>query len=242
MTGLQDRRKAPESADAAGDAGRSRIVRTRGALSIVAAALIGAAWAWPVDDTPLELYVGTSGHAALRSATFEDAEGVEFTMDGLLANVEVTTHGVAIPVVGVKPSDLEDSYGRPRSNERRHSGIDIGAPRRTPVAAALDGWILSVTNGATGGLGLHMVDRTGTWLLYYAHLDQHAPGLFNGQAVRRGELIGYVGTTGNARGWPHLHFEVGRLVRPGQISARTVNPYDFLTGKVVVQGSARGGT
>lgn len=117
MTELNDRRQAPEPANAAGEWRRGRAVRTRGILSVIAAGLIGAAWAWPVDDTPLELYVGTSGHAALRTATFADAEGVEFTMDGLLANVVVTAHGVAIPVVGVKASDLEDSFGRPRSNE-----------------------------------------------------------------------------------------------------------------------------
>ena len=66
---------------------------------------------------------------------------------------------------------------------------------------------------------------------HYAHLDEYAEGLYNGQAVRRGELIGYVGTTGYARGWPHLHFEAGRLARPGSLAASPVNPYDFLLGR-----------
>jgi murein DD-endopeptidase MepM/ murein hydrolase activator NlpD len=201
-------------------------------VSIAATLVLAGVWAWPVDDAPLTLAVPVSAARAAPPPAPVDPTVVEFTPDGLLAGIVMLDNGPAMPVLGVRPSDLRDTYGQPRGNDRRHGGIDIAAARRTPIAAVMDGWVALISNRAVGGLGLHVVDRSGTWLLYYAHLDGFAEGIYAGQAVRRGELLGYVGATGNADGFSHLHFEVGRLIAPGQLAAAPVNPYDFLMGRL----------
>jgi peptidoglycan LD-endopeptidase LytH len=137
-------------------------------------------------------------------------------------------NGAVMPVLGITPAHLFNTFGEPRADDRRHIGIDIAAPMGTPVIAALDGWIVALPNGGAGGRGLHLLDRTGRFVLYYAHLDSYAEGLWPGMAVRKREVIGYVGTTGNAM-TPHLHFEVGRVRRPGSLQVDPINPYDFLT-------------
>jgi peptidoglycan LD-endopeptidase LytH len=136
-----------------------------------------------------------------------------------------------MPVSGVTAADLEDTFGAPRHGDRSHIGIDIPAPRGTPVVAALDGWIVNLPAGGAGGRGLYLLDRTGRYLLYYAHLDGYADGLWPGLAVRRGEVLGYVGDTGNALGAPHLHLEVGLVTQSTTWWQREpLNPYVVLTG------------
>jgi peptidoglycan LD-endopeptidase LytH len=156
------------------------------------------------------------------------ADALEFTATGIYARAAEAAGGAVIPVSGVTAGALLNTFGQPRADERRHIGIDIAAARGTPVVAALDGWIVSLPNGGAGGRGLHLLDRTGRYLLYYAHLDAYAEGVWAGMAVRRRELLGYVGTSGNAA-VPHLHFEVGRIVRPGTLQVEPINPYNFLT-------------
>jgi peptidoglycan LD-endopeptidase LytH len=215
-----------------------RPVRDRtAALSVVATIALAGMWstrAAPHEDAARVAPRGAAPAPAVPAARDGAAEGfsgqVEFTATGLLAGVLGVGDGPVIPVLGVRPDDLRDSYGQPRDGERRHAGIDIGASRGTPVAAALDGWIVSLSSGAAGGRGLHLLDRTGTWLLYYGHLDGYSESVSAGLAVRRGELLGYVGATGNAGGWPHLHFEVGRTITAGSLATRPVNPYEFLLG------------
>jgi peptidoglycan LD-endopeptidase LytH len=156
------------------------------------------------------------------------ADALEFTETGIYALAAEAAGGAVIPVSGITADALQNTFGQPRPDERRHIGIDIAAPRGTPVVAALDGWIVSLPQGGAGGRGLHLRDRTGRYLLYYAHLDAYADGVWPGMAVRRRELLGYVGTSGNAE-VPHLHFEVGRIVRPGTLQVEPINPYTFLT-------------
>lgn len=136
------------------------------------------------------------------------------------------------PVAGVRPDELEDTYGHPRHGDRRHRGIDIHAPRGTPVVAVLDGWVVTLREGGAGGRALHLADRSGRYLLYYAHLERVADGVWAGRAVRQGDVLGYVGTTGNApASSPHLHFEVGMVSDVERWwDFRHVNPYLFLTG------------
>jgi peptidoglycan LD-endopeptidase LytH len=172
--------------------------------------------------------VDGSGTPSLAAGSRAGEEAFELTPAGVLVRVSDAGSGAAMPVSGVTPRQLSNTFGEPRPDERRHIGIDIPAPRGTPVVAALDGWVVSLPVGGAGGRGLYMLDRTGTWLLYYAHLDAYAEGVWPGMAVRRRELIGYVGSTGNAA-MPHLHFEVGRIRRPGTLQAEPVNPYYFLT-------------
>lgn len=123
-----------------------------------------------------------------------------------------------MPVVGVLWHDLQDSYGDPRSGGRSHQGVDIFAPRWTEAVAVMDGTIADIGNGGLGGRSIWLRGNDGR-SYYYAHLEQWADGIRRGARVRAGELIAFVGNSGNARSTAtHLHFEV----REGN---RTVNPY-----------------
>ena len=114
-----------------------------------------------------------------------------------------------IPVADVPASDLEDTWGAARSAGRRHRGIDIMAPQGREIFAAADGVLVRMDWNSLGGRTIYQRDASGEFILYYAHLDGYAPGLEAGATVRRGDLIGYVGSTGNAT-TPHLHFEIMR--------------------------------
>lgn len=112
-----------------------------------------------------------------------------------------------VPVHGVKRPSLRSSFGEPRSGHRKHAGIDIFARRGTPVVAAAEGLVVRIgTTDRLGGNTVWVAGKPST-LYYYAHLDHFAKGLRVGDHVERGDLVGYVGNTGNARTTPpHLHF------------------------------------
>jgi murein DD-endopeptidase MepM/ murein hydrolase activator NlpD len=122
--------------------------------------------------------------------------------------------GLLLPVDGVKPSDLQDTFSDARAlGLRKHEALDIMAPRSTPVRAVEDGTIVKIYySRGGGGNTIYQFDPSRTYSYYYAHLDRYADGLHEGQAVHRGDLIGYVGSTGNATAnAPHLHFGIYRL-------------------------------
>ena len=134
-----------------------------------------------------------------------------------------------MPVVGVTPHHLTNSWGNPRDGGRRkHRGIDIFAPRGTAVVAVADGIITYIGDQPKGGHCLWLTTENGT-SFYYAHLDRWAAGLYEGMEVRSGDLLGYVGNTGNARTTPpHLHFGIND-------NDEMVNPYPVLTRASVIQ-------
>jgi murein DD-endopeptidase MepM/ murein hydrolase activator NlpD len=138
-----------------------------------------------------------------------------------------------LPVAGVRAEQLVDTYTDARSEGRVHDAIDIMAPRGTPVLAAVDGSIAKLFVSDRGGLTIYEFDPQSAWVYYYAHLDRYADGLAEGRVVHRGEVIGYVGSTGNASpDAPHLHFEVSRLGPEKRWwQATPVNPYPLLGGK-----------
>ena len=116
-----------------------------------------------------------------------------------------------VPVAGVPPSALRDTFAEGRPGHR-HEAIDIAAPRGTAVLAATDGTLVKLFTSKPGGLTIYQFDRAKVFGYYYAHLDRYAAGVKEGMALRRGDVIGYVGTTGNAPpDAPHLHFAVFRL-------------------------------
>ena len=117
-----------------------------------------------------------------------------------------------IPVQGIAVRDLRDSYTEARGGgTRSHQAIDIPAPRNTPVLAATNGRILRKFSSKDGGNMIYSTDATGKFILMYAHLDHYADNLVDGMTVRQGDIIGYVGTTGNAPpDLPHLHFAIAR--------------------------------
>ena len=115
---------------------------------------------------------------------------------------------LGVPVAGVARARLVSTFGAPRDGgRRRHQGVDIFAPRGTPVLAAHAGVVVHTGHFRLGGLVVHTVGRRGV-LAYYAHLDHLRAGLSIGEVVAEGDVLGYVGNTGNARTTPpHLHFE-----------------------------------
>lgn len=135
-----------------------------------------------------------------------------------------------VPVVGIPPSRLSDNYEQSRGT-RKHEAIDILAPAGTPVVAADDGRITKLFTSKPGGLTIYQYDPSGQIAYYYAHLQRYAEGLHDGQEIKRGDVIGYVGSSGNADpGTPHLHFAVFRLGTPPKWwQGDAVNPYPALS-------------
>jgi murein DD-endopeptidase MepM/ murein hydrolase activator NlpD len=125
---------------------------------------------------------------------------------------ELEDRDLVIPVEGVTRDQLTRSFSDARGDSRRHEAIDILAPRNTPVKAVEDGRIARLFQSKAGGITIYQFDPSERYCYYYAHLERYADGLTEGQAVKRGEVIGYVGTSGNApQDTPHLHFAVFRL-------------------------------
>ncbi|HEV7487875.1 MAG TPA: M23 family metallopeptidase [Thermoanaerobaculia bacterium] len=135
-----------------------------------------------------------------------------------------------MPVSGIDPSSIHDMFDEMRGTTRRHDALDILAPRNTPVVAADDGTVKKLFTSVPGGLTVYEFDPDQRYCYYYAHLDAYAPGLHEGQILHRGDLVGYVGTTGNApKDTPHLHFAVIRLDPDKRWwTGSAINPYPLL--------------
>lgn len=146
------------------------------------------------------------------------------------ARSEPSLQGLLIPVAALDPRDLQDTYTQSRGTARSHDAIDILAPHGTPVLAVDDGVVRKLFTSVRGGLTVYQFDVGDRYCFYYAHLDGYAPGLHEGQLLRRGDLVGFVGATGNARqDAPHLHFAVNRLDADKKWWGGTpVNPYPLL--------------
>ena len=134
-----------------------------------------------------------------------------------------------LPVQGIRREDLRDNFNETRGS-RRHEAIDILAPRHTPVMAVEDGKIARLFFSEAGGITIYQFDPSETYVYYYAHLQKYADGLKEGQEVKRGEVIGYVGTTGNApRETPHLHFAIFQMTDEKKWWQGTpIDPYSVL--------------
>ena len=143
-----------------------------------------------------------------------------------------TPDALLIPVAGVRAAQLTDTFNDSRDGTRRHEALDIMAARGTPVLAASDGTVAKLFTSVPGGLTIYEFDPTSTYAYYYAHLDHYAPGLAEGKAIKRGDLIAYVGSTGNASAdAPHLHFAIFVLGPEKQWWKGTaIDPYPLLAG------------
>ena len=139
--------------------------------------------------------------------------------------------GLLVPVKGISASQIPDTYTAPRDGARVHYAQDILAKRGTPVLAADDGTILHIGTNPLGGNVIWTTDPSRRFAFYYAHLDHYAKGLRDGQEISRGDVIGYVGTTGNApKDTPHLHFQIVRIVAGKRYSdGPPLNPLPFFT-------------
>jgi murein DD-endopeptidase MepM/ murein hydrolase activator NlpD len=202
------------------------------ALILLYASLIRVSWQTPVPVVPQTLVALPKPvpavalmHAASVSAPAQVAADPNAVSDHSI---------LTVPVIGIERSKIHDNWGDPRDNGlRQHHGTDIIAPQNASVVAAAPGTVekLYYSNGG-GGISLYVRSPDRLWEYYYAHLSGYAEGLHEGQVVQAGELLGYVGDTGNAgTGNFHLHFGVSRM-RPEDRwwQGEAVNPYRLLAG------------
>ena len=143
---------------------------------------------------------------------------------------DLTRRDFELPVEGVKSEQLVRSFEDRRSGSRPHEAIDILAPRNTPVKAVEGGTIARLFESKAGGTTIYQFDPTDQYCYYYAHLERYADGLHEGDKVRKGQVIGYVGTSGNApKNTPHLHFAIFKLTTAKRWWEGTpIDPYDVL--------------
>lgn len=148
--------------------------------------------------------------------------------------------GLLLPVQGIQASQLRDTFTDARSQGRVHDAIDIMADAGTPVLAVADGTVEKLFDSERGGLTIYQFEPSGRWCYYYAHLQRYADGLAEKQVIKRGEVIGYVGSTGNASAdAPHLHFEVHVLgVEKQWWKGESINPYPLLKSAALMPGDA----
>lgn len=179
----------------------------------------------PLPDWPPE----SPGPAAAPAPAGERVTTAEPARDPSLQLLR--ERGLLVPVRGILAAQIPDTYDAPRDGARVHNAQDILAKRGTPVLAADDGTILHIGTNALGGNVVWTADPSRRFAYYYAHLDRWAKGLRDGQTISRGDVLGYVGTTGNApKDTPHLHFQVVRIVNGKRYSdGPPVNPLPFFT-------------
>jgi peptidoglycan LD-endopeptidase LytH len=220
---------------------RRRLALTLG-LAFSLGALTAGALIWRGDQLAARGIVEQTRQAAAGSRDREEAASVEpapVLPAATFGRTETAGGSVELlkrrhlemPVDGASRDRLHDSFDERRAGGlRRHEAIDIMAPRGTPVRAVEDGRVAKLFRSIAGGLTIYLFDPTETFSYYYAHLDRYATGLQEGHQVRRGDLIGYVGITGNAaEDAPHLHFAVFLLGAKRQWwKGDPINPYNVL--------------
>jgi peptidoglycan LD-endopeptidase LytH len=146
------------------------------------------------------------GHAPERTVVVEERTNDRESLD------ELRSRALLVPVDGVDERSLRSSFRDARSEGRVHEALDILAARNTPVRAVADGTIAKLFSSKAGGLTVYEFDVTERYAFYYAHLERYAPGLAEQMKVKRGQTLGFVGTSGNAPpDRPHLHFAIFKL-------------------------------
>ena len=201
-------------------------------LRVIGTALLTAVatsffWIWFYNFIP------SRPPAVARSGSVVTVKPAQAPPVTVAEQVVVGPSGLAVPVVGIKREQLSDTYDDARGQGRRHDAIDIMAAEGTPVIAAADGKVEKLFNSARGGMTIYVRSPDQKWTYYYAHLQRYAPGLHEGQDVKRGQVIALVGHTGDASAaGPHLHFAINTMA-PGERwwNGTPINPYPLLAGK-----------
>jgi murein DD-endopeptidase MepM/ murein hydrolase activator NlpD len=186
----------------------------------------------PVDsDSPVlePETIGTAGTSPSGGAVRPAPEAAAPPTISAPPSAELEDRDFTIPVQGVGPDQLVRTFDAARGS-RRHEAIDIMAPTGTPVLAVEAGTIARLFISKAGGITVYQFDPSERFCYYYAHLDRYAEGIREGDAVRKGQVIGYVGVSGNApKDAPHLHFAIFRLTAEKRWWEGTpVDPYDLL--------------
>jgi peptidoglycan LD-endopeptidase LytH len=215
-------------------------VRSRLSLSLLLVGIITAIALLPRGESVVPNNVLGLTERQAAGGALPDVDGTPFvlTVEPISERPRTLTtpavppaYDLIVPVQGVHSSELVDSFSDVRGSQRRHLAIDIPAPTGTPVLAATSGNVLRKHYSARGGITLYLLDDSGQYVYYYAHLDGYAEGLEAGDAVEQGQVIGYVGFSGNAHeSLPHLHFAIW-VRAPGSSgwSGPAVNPFLVLT-------------
>jgi murein DD-endopeptidase MepM/ murein hydrolase activator NlpD len=179
-----------------------------------------------VDGVPAPAPTGTTGDTAGVVRPPPSPEPVI----GPVPAAELDDRDLLIPVQGIKPEQLTRTFSDRRGGGRAHEAIDILAPMNTPVVAVEAGTVARLFQSKAGGLTVYQFDPSERFCYYYAHLDHYAPGLTEGQHIKRGQVIGYVGVSGNApKNTPHLHFAIFRLTDAKRWwEGSPLDPYDVL--------------
>ncbi|HEX5217740.1 MAG TPA: M23 family metallopeptidase [Vicinamibacterales bacterium] len=215
------------------------------AIAFVLGAALGAGVLWRLNLPAAVIEAGATeaksddcGAAtyAVAPATNADSDVVPASAPGPVPSLEaepmsdLRARDLRMPVEGVKKTDLVRSFGDRRGSDRQHEAIDIPAPRHTPVYAVEDGTIAKLFYSKAGGITVYQFDPGEQYAYYYAHLERYAAGLKDGDRVKRGDVIGYVGTSGNAPpGTPHLHFAIFKLTDQKRWWQGTpLDPFDVL--------------
>jgi murein DD-endopeptidase MepM/ murein hydrolase activator NlpD len=194
---------------------------------LLTAVVTSAFWIWFYNFVP------QGAPAVARSGNVVTVKPDQEEPVVLAQQVVVGPAGLALPVVGIRTEQLVDTYDAARGAGRRHDAIDIMAPEGSPVIAAADGRIEKLFNSVRGGMTIYERSPDQKWTYYYAHLSAYAPGLAEGQQVKRGQVIARVGHTGDASAaGPHLHFAINSM-SPGEQwwNGPPINPYPLLAGK-----------
>lgn len=191
---------------------------------------LGLGWWLRRDAAPAPALVPAQASAHLAPAALAAPASPTAPAPAVPATAAAATAqpiGLLLPVQGVQRAQLRDTFTDARSEGRVHDAIDIMAPAGTPVLAVADGTVEKLFDSERGGLTVYQFEPSGQWCYYYAHLQRYADGLAEKQAIKRGDVIGYVGSTGNASAdAPHLHFEVHVLGPEKQWwKGESINPY-----------------
>jgi len=194
--------------------------------ALLTAVVTSAFWIWFYNFVPQ----GTP--AVVRSGNVVTVKPDQEEPVVVSQQVVVGPSGLAVPVVGIRADQLSDTYDDARGQGRRHDAIDIMAPEGAPVIAAADGTIEKLFNSVRGGITIYERSSDRKWTYYYAHLSAYAPGLAEGQQVKRGQVIARVGHTGDASAaGPHLHFAVNQMGQSDRWwNGTPINPYPLLAG------------
>ena len=192
-----------------------------GTVMVVAACVVIGAWfrpegtpqTQPVTGLPLAPSVVRVSATVAQPAMNTDAPPVTRVLPAESPDLSrLRARSLDIPVTGVVASQLSDNYTQERAGGAPHEALDIMAPRGTPVVAVEDGRIAKLFLSKPGGITLYQFDPSGDYTYYYAHLDSYADGIVEGGKLRKGQVIGYVGSSGNASpDAPHLHFAIFKL-------------------------------
>ena len=206
---------------------------------IVLGVLLGLSAGWWLRRGAAEPTAASSPAMPLAVMATQAAEAAT-ARAALPASAAPAPDGLLLPVQGVLPSQLRDTFTDARSEGRVHDAIDIMADTGTPVLAVADGTVEKLFDSKRGGLTIYQFEPSGRWCYYYAHLQRYADGLAEKQVIKRGEVIGYVGSTGNASAEaPHLHFEVHVLGPEKQWwKGESINPYPLLNPPASKPGAA----